>query len=100
MITLARQRTSASHVRYVHADFLACPIEAASFDFACANTALHHMDFAAALGHGPRAPAGQPSRGRRAGGARVAHRLPDRRAGIPANWVYQAVHAWADPAPP
>ena len=49
MIALARERTSGSRVRYVHADFLACPVEAASFDFACANTALHHMDFAAAL---------------------------------------------------
>jgi len=49
MIALARQRTFASHVRFVHADFLACPIEAASFGFVCANTALHHMDFVAAL---------------------------------------------------
>jgi ubiquinone/menaquinone biosynthesis C-methylase UbiE len=49
MIALARERTSGSRVRYVHADFLAYPVEAASFDFACANTVLHHMDFAAAL---------------------------------------------------
>jgi ubiquinone/menaquinone biosynthesis C-methylase UbiE len=49
MIALAQERTSGSRVRYVHADFLACPVEAASFDFACANTALHHMDFAVAL---------------------------------------------------
>jgi SAM-dependent methyltransferase len=28
---------------------LAYPLAAASFDFACANTALHHMDFDAAL---------------------------------------------------
>jgi len=49
MIALARERTSGSRVRYVHADFLACPVEAASFDFACANTVLHHMDFTAAL---------------------------------------------------
>ena len=49
MVALARRRTAAPHVRFVHADFLACPIEEASFDFACANTALHHMDFAAAL---------------------------------------------------
>jgi ubiquinone/menaquinone biosynthesis C-methylase UbiE len=49
MIELARQRSAGSRVRFVHADFLTCPIEAASFDFACANTSLHHMDFAAAL---------------------------------------------------
>src|SRR5699024_6624676 len=49
MIALARERSPGARVRFVHADFLACPVEAASFDFACANTALHHMDFAAAL---------------------------------------------------
>ncbi len=88
MIALARKRTSAAEgtsgwrVRYVHADFLACPVEAASYDFACANTVLHHMDFAAALAsHGPRAAAGRAPRGGRPGGERVARRLPDRRAG-------------------
>ena len=49
MIALARERSSGSRVRFVHGDFLACPIEAGSFDFACANTSLHHMDFVAAL---------------------------------------------------
>ena len=34
---------------FVEADFLAYPVASASFDFACANTALHHMDFGAAL---------------------------------------------------
>jgi SAM-dependent methyltransferase len=36
-------------VSFVQADFLAYPLDEASFDFACANTALHHMDFGAAL---------------------------------------------------
>jgi ubiquinone/menaquinone biosynthesis C-methylase UbiE len=36
-------------VSLVHGDFLAYPFAEASFDFACANTALHHMDFGAAL---------------------------------------------------
>src|ERR1700759_4573337 len=47
MITLARKRTSAvegAQVRFVRADFLAYPVEAARYDFACANTVLHHMD--------------------------------------------------------
>jgi ubiquinone/menaquinone biosynthesis C-methylase UbiE len=101
MITLARQRTSVSHVRYVHADFLACPIEAASFDFACANTALHHMDFAAAL----RAMA----RALRPGGRLVvvglaAHGSPADylidAAGIPAHWVYRAVRGLGGSGPP
>jgi SAM-dependent methyltransferase len=49
MVALARERSSGSRVRFVHGDFLACPIEAGSFDFACVNTSLHHMDLAAAL---------------------------------------------------
>lgn len=47
----ARATTPAlSNVTYIEDDFLACPLREASFDFACANTSLHHMDFAAALG--------------------------------------------------
>jgi SAM-dependent methyltransferase len=40
---------SAGTVMFIEADFLDYPFSDASFDFACANTALHHMDFAAAL---------------------------------------------------
>jgi ubiquinone/menaquinone biosynthesis C-methylase UbiE len=36
-------------VHFIEADFLAYDFPAASFDFVCANTSLHHMDFAAAL---------------------------------------------------
>ena len=51
MIAVARERArSAAAVSFVQADFMAYPLEDASFDFACANTALHHMDFGAALG--------------------------------------------------
>jgi SAM-dependent methyltransferase len=49
---LARARaasTACANVTYLEGDFLSYPLEDASFDFACANTALHHMDFAAAL---------------------------------------------------
>jgi ubiquinone/menaquinone biosynthesis C-methylase UbiE len=52
MIALARERArrqAAGNVTFAEADFLACPVPEASFDFACANTSLHHMDFAAAL---------------------------------------------------
>jgi ubiquinone/menaquinone biosynthesis C-methylase UbiE len=55
MIALARDRAQAMprgfapKVSFVEADFLSHPLTDASFDFACANTALHHMDFAAAL---------------------------------------------------
>ena len=53
MIALARERKQAQaregHVTFVAADFLAYPLADASFNFVCANTSLHHMDFAAAL---------------------------------------------------
>ena len=48
MIALARS-SHGGRATFIEADFLAYPFEAASFDFACANTSLHHMDFAAAL---------------------------------------------------
>ena len=48
MIALARAQAH-GRTRFIEADFLTCPFEAASFDFVCANTSLHHMDFAAAL---------------------------------------------------
>ena len=48
MIALARSRAN-GRTRFIEADFLRYPFEAASFDFVCANTSLHHMDFAAAL---------------------------------------------------
>jgi ubiquinone/menaquinone biosynthesis C-methylase UbiE len=55
MIALARERaeerTGTEHARvsFIEADFMAHPFEEASFDFVCANTSLHHMDFSAAL---------------------------------------------------
>jgi SAM-dependent methyltransferase len=50
MIAVARERGRAvPTVSFTQSDFLAYPLEDASFDFACANTALHHMDFGAAL---------------------------------------------------
>ena len=53
MIALARSREHGARehgrTRFIEADFLTHPFPAASFDFVCANTSLHHMDFAAAL---------------------------------------------------
>jgi SAM-dependent methyltransferase len=48
MIAQARAAGYA-RVTFIEADFLTWPFEAASFDFVCANTSLHHMDFSAAL---------------------------------------------------
>ena len=52
MTALARSRAEAAgpgRMTVVEADYLAYPVADASLDFACANTSLHHMDFAAAL---------------------------------------------------
>jgi ubiquinone/menaquinone biosynthesis C-methylase UbiE len=101
MIALARQRTSASHVRFVHADFLAWPIEAASFDFACANTALHHMDFAAALRAMARAlrPGGRLAVVGLAAHGSPADYLIDG-LGIPGHMVYRALRGLGGSGPP
>jgi ubiquinone/menaquinone biosynthesis C-methylase UbiE len=48
MIARARAQHP-SGITFIEADFLAYPLETASFDFVCANTSLHHMDFTAAL---------------------------------------------------
>src|ERR1700749_126312 len=55
IIGLARERGSGvPAVGFVHGDFLTYPLADGSFDFACANTALHHMDFGEALVKMPR----------------------------------------------
>jgi ubiquinone/menaquinone biosynthesis C-methylase UbiE len=50
IIGLARERgKGVTAAGFVHGDFLTYPFQDGSFDFACANTALHHMDFGEAL---------------------------------------------------
>jgi ubiquinone/menaquinone biosynthesis C-methylase UbiE len=49
MIALARAQQPQPRITFIEADFLAHDFQPASFDFVCANTSLHHMDFAAAL---------------------------------------------------
>jgi ubiquinone/menaquinone biosynthesis C-methylase UbiE len=48
MIATARAHNQ-SGVTFIEADFLAHRFPEESFDFVCANTSLHHMDFTAAL---------------------------------------------------
>jgi ubiquinone/menaquinone biosynthesis C-methylase UbiE len=45
----ARARLARARITFIEADFLTHPFPEASFDFVCANTSLHHMDFTAAL---------------------------------------------------
>jgi ubiquinone/menaquinone biosynthesis C-methylase UbiE len=45
----ARAQQARARITFIEADFLTHPFPEASFDFVCANTSLHHMDFTAAL---------------------------------------------------
>jgi ubiquinone/menaquinone biosynthesis C-methylase UbiE len=50
IIGLARERgKEVPALSFVRGDFLTYPFADGGFDFACANTALHHMDFGDAL---------------------------------------------------
>jgi SAM-dependent methyltransferase len=86
---LARAREHASspaNVTYVEGDFLKHPFGEASFDFACANTALHHMDFGEALA--------KMARILRPGGRLAVVGLAN--DGSPADWVIGAAGLPAD----
>jgi SAM-dependent methyltransferase len=50
MVALARERArDLRNVAFIDAEFPAFPFEDASFDFIASNTAIHHMNFEAAL---------------------------------------------------
>jgi SAM-dependent methyltransferase len=93
---LARSRppvVAPGRVTFVEADFLAYPLAAASFDFACANTALHHMDFEAGLTGMARAlrPGGRLAIVGLAADRSIGDYLTGA-AGLPANWFYRALY--------
>ncbi len=102
MIAVARERARAiPGVSFIQADFLACPLEDASFDFACANTALHHMDFGAALAKMARIlrPGGRLAVvGLAANGSPADLALGA--AGIPANLWYKRTRGEVNPGAP
>jgi SAM-dependent methyltransferase len=100
MIALARGREHA-RTRFLEADFLTYPFEAASFDFVCANTSLHHMDFAAALTTMARVlrPGGRLA----VIGLAADKSLADLLAaapGVPVNLVYRALHRQGESGAP
>jgi ubiquinone/menaquinone biosynthesis C-methylase UbiE len=98
MIALARARTETragqhARVRFIEADFLAHDFPAGSFDFVCANTSLHHMDFAAALTAMVRVlrPGGRLAVIGLAADKSIADRLAGA-SGMPANLFYRAIY--------
>ena len=104
MTTLARaraQKARPGRVTVIEADYLAHPIADASFDFACANTSLHHMDFAAALTAMARAlrPGGRLAVIGLAENQSVGDYLADA-PGIALGLAYRAVYGKANPGAP
>ena len=99
MITVARARAAAQRPEpgqgptFVAADFLAHPLASESYDFVCANTSLHHMDFAAALTAMARLlkPGGRLAIIGLAKHGSIADYLPDA-AATPVNLFYKAVY--------
>jgi ubiquinone/menaquinone biosynthesis C-methylase UbiE len=94
MIALARERgygQAPGRVTFVEADFLTYPLAAASFDFVCANTALHHMDFGAALTALARVlrPGGRLAVVGLAANGSVSDHLVGV-PGLPVHWIYRA----------
>jgi SAM-dependent methyltransferase len=95
------QRARPGRVTVVEADYLAYPMADASFDFACANTSLHHMDFAAALTAMARAlrPGGRLAVIGLAANQSVGDYLADAPR-VPVGLAYRAVYGKGDPGAP
>jgi len=102
MIALARDRgRGVGNATFLESDFLVHPFAAESFGFACANTALHHMDFAAALAKMARIlrPGGRLAVVGLAGDGSPADWIVGA-AGIPANLYYKITRGEGSPGAP
>ena len=102
MIALARERTRNTCVSFVEADFLSYPeTETGYFDFICANTSLHHMDFEQALDNIARLlrPGGRAAVIGLAKDASPRDYLTAA-ASLPVDSLYKVVHHVGDPGAP
>jgi SAM-dependent methyltransferase len=102
MIALARDRGKvAGNVHFVEGDFLTHPFADGSFDFACANTAVHHMGSAVALRELARVlrPGGRLALVGLASNGSPADWIIGG-AGIPANWYYKIARGEGSPDAP
>jgi ubiquinone/menaquinone biosynthesis C-methylase UbiE len=106
MIALAReralrQRPAPGRVSFAEADFLAYPLTEAAFDFVCANTSLHHMDFEAALAAMARVlrPGGRLAVIGLASDASIGDYLASA-VGLPVDRFCRAVYRQGDPGAP
>ena len=100
MIAAARARAH-TRVTFIEADFLSHDFAEASFDFVCANTSLHHMDFTAALAAMARAlrPGGRLAVIGLAAHGSFGDYLADA-PGIPVGLACQAMRGKGDPGAP
>jgi ubiquinone/menaquinone biosynthesis C-methylase UbiE len=101
MIARARERAAPGRVTFAEADFLAYPLTEASFDFACANTSLHHMDFHQALAAMARAlrPGGRLAVVGLAANGSAGDYLAAA-PGVPVNWLYRALYPTGESGAP
>ena len=104
MIALARSEDTGrgpGRMTFVEADFLAYPLADASFDFVCANTALHHMDFGAALTAMARVlrPGGRLAVVGLAANGSIGDYLADA-PGLPVDRFYHAIYRESGPGVP
>jgi SAM-dependent methyltransferase len=101
MIARARERTAPGRVTFIEADYLAYPAVGESFDFACANTSLHHMDFQQALAAMVRAlrPGGRLAVVGLAANGSAGDYLADV-PGLPVNWIYRARYGQGESGAP
>jgi SAM-dependent methyltransferase len=94
MIALARARAiGPARLNFIEADFLTHDFGPDGFDFVCANTSLHHMDFTAALTTMARLlrPGGRLAVVGLAADKSVGDLLAGA-AGVPAEWFYRAIY--------
>ena len=100
MIARARAQHP-SDITFIEADFLTHPFPKESFDFVCANTSLHHMDFTAALARA--ADLLRPGGWLAVIGLAADKSLADLLAsapGVPVNLLYRAIYGWGESGAP
>jgi ubiquinone/menaquinone biosynthesis C-methylase UbiE len=97
----ARAQPAQARITFIEADFLTHPFAAESFDFVCANTSLHHMDFTAALTTMARLlrPGGRLAVVGLAADKSIGDILAAAPA-IPANLFYRAIYHWGESGAP
>ena len=101
MITTARSQHLAARITFVQADFLDYPFRKESFDFVCANTSLHHMEFTAALARAADLlrPGGQLAVIGLAADKSLADFLASA-PGVSVNLIYRAIYGWGESGAP